>query len=40
MISILNSILIIVFYTMKWTKLYQTCICVEQFLNQPILLYK
>jgi hypothetical protein len=40
MIFILNYVFTILFYAMRWTKLYHTCICFEQFLNQLILLYK
>jgi hypothetical protein len=39
MISILNSIFIIVFYAMRRTKLDLTYICFEEFLNQLNLLY-
>jgi hypothetical protein len=39
MISILNSIFTVVFYTMRWTKLDLTCIYFEEFLNQLNLLY-
>jgi hypothetical protein len=40
MISILNFVFTIVFSTTRWTKLDLTCICFEEFLNQPNLLYK
>jgi hypothetical protein len=33
MISILNSVFIIVFYTMKWKKQDLICICFEEFLD-------
>jgi hypothetical protein len=40
MISILNFVFTIVFYPMRWTKLYHTCICFEEFLNQLTFDYK
>jgi hypothetical protein len=40
MISILNSVFTIVVYAIRRTKLYHTCICFENCLNQLILLYK
>jgi hypothetical protein len=39
MISILNSVFTIVFYVMRWTKQYLTCIYFEEFINQLNLLY-
>jgi hypothetical protein len=39
MISILNFIFTVVFYTTRWTKLYISCICFEEFLNQHNLFY-
>jgi hypothetical protein len=39
MISILNFILTIVFYVMRWIKLDSVCICFTKFANQVNLLY-
>jgi hypothetical protein len=39
MILILNSIFTVVFYATRWTKLYISCICFEEFLNQHNLFY-
>jgi hypothetical protein len=40
MISILNSISIVMFYPTRWTKLNHTCIYFKEFLNQLNLFYK
>jgi hypothetical protein len=40
MMPISNSVFIVVFYPMRWTKLDHTCIYFEEFLNQFNLLYK
>jgi hypothetical protein len=40
MISILNSIFIVVLYLMRWIKLDNTCICFKEFLHQLNWLYK
>jgi hypothetical protein len=39
MISILNSVFTLVFYTTRYTKLDIDCICFEEFINQLNLLY-
>jgi hypothetical protein len=39
MISILNYIFIVVFYTTRWTKQDHICICFKEILNQLNLLY-
>jgi hypothetical protein len=39
MISILNYVFTIVFYTMRWTKQDLICIYFKEFLNQIYLLY-
>jgi hypothetical protein len=39
MIFILNFVFTIMFYVMRWIKLYLNCICLKNFLNQLNLLY-